>query len=112
MLFFVVGMIVILGSIGFILSLLFKIVYSLYKRYQFINSPEFKAMSNSMSKEEKLRYTYNGLSKLIGILTLVFLGTLLFNLPTWLVLVVLVLLLAVLCYNSQVLTELKKYPSA
>ncbi len=111
MLSFIVGMVIILGSICFILSLIFKITYSLYRRYKFINSPEFKTMSDSMSKAEKLSFTYQGMSKLAGILFFVFLGTLLINAKTWIVLVALALLIFVLYYNSRVLNELKKYES-
>ena len=111
MLSFIIGMIIILGSICFILSLVFKITHSLYRRYKFINSPEFKTMSDSMSKAEKLNYTYRGMSKLVGALFFIFLGTLLVNAATWIVLVTLALLIFVLYYNSQVLNELKKYES-
>lgn len=111
MLSFIVGMVIILGSICFILSLIFKITYSLYRRYKFINSPEFKTMSDSISRAEKLSFTYQGMSKLAGILFFVFLGTLLINAKTWIVLATLALLIFVLYYNSQVLNELKKYES-
>lgn len=111
MLSFIVGMVIILGSICFILSLIFKITYSLYRRYKFINSPEFKTMSDSISRAEKLSFTYQGMSKLAGILFFVFLGTLLINAKTWIVLVALALLIFVLYYNSQVLNELKNYES-
>lgn len=108
MLSFIIGMIIILGSICFILSLVFKIAYSLYDRYKFINSPEFKAMSDSISRAEKLNYTYRGMSKLIGALFFIFLGTLLINAATWIVLITLILLIFALYYNSQVLNELEK----
>lgn len=108
MLSFTIGTLIILASICFFLSVAFNAAHSLYKRYKFITSSEFKTISAGMTETEKLNYTYKGLSKLIGALFFIVIGMLLLDTPTSVILIPAIILFIALYYNSKILQELKR----
>lgn len=107
MLSFTIGTLIILASLCFLVSVIFKAIHNLYKRYKFVTSPEFKTQSQNLSKSEKLSYAYNGLSKLIGALFFAFIGMLIINAPAIVVSVPAAILFVALYYNSKILKEIK-----
>lgn len=97
-----------LAGIAVLAQIVFKGLYALYKRYKYITSDEFKALSQNMPREEKLNYAFTGLSQLIGALLALFIAALIANAPVYVVLMIVLALIVTLNYNRKILRALGK----
>ncbi len=108
MLSFLIAIVAMLAGIAVLAQVVFKSLYVLYKRYKYITSDEFKAISQNMPREVKLNYTFNGLSRLIGTLLALFIVALIANAPVYVVLMIVLALILTLNCNRKILRALGK----
>lgn len=107
MLSFIVGMIIISAAILCMLIYLYKGLSSLHNQYKLLHSSNLDTMHETMSRKERLSYTFNGLAKIIGSLFLILIGTLFIGGSKIVTIPLACILIALLYYNSKVLDELK-----
>lgn len=107
MLSFIIGMTVISAAVIYTIMYLYNLFSLLYNQYKFSRSGKLDTMYETMSKKERLSYTFNGLSKIIGSLFFILIGIFFIGAPKTVSIPLACILITLLYYNSKVLDELK-----
>lgn len=77
-------------------------LYTFYKHYKYINSPEFKSYLQTLSEKERLTLKYTKFTRLTGGLFFLLVGTFILNAPIWVALVIAAILIWTLYQNSKI----------
>lgn len=77
-------------------------LYTFYKHYKYINSPEFKSYIQALSKKERLTCKYNQFTRLTGGLFFLLVSTFILNAPVWVALAIAAILILILYQNSKI----------